>query len=251
MKKYMTHIIPLLAALLALCGCSALSDEELSPADISLAELETRMAKATDPHGRFAAATTFVMKQEVETKRFMESPLVQMIETRIMRPNFFKLTTYEDNRPMRAIISNGESSWLVDYEAKRVRTLDADKMRRTKVLSDITSPGGKLSGGFKETAIRKCRIGDRVFYKISCRNPGDALLNLYVDAETFQPERITVESGGKVSYDSSLRGYGLYEGIRIPEETLVKSDGVEQVYKVIYCKLNSPIDPSEFRPPVF
>ena len=58
-------------------------------------------------------------------------------------------------------------------------------------------------------------------------------------------------NSGKVTYDSSLKGYGLYEGVRIPEETLVRIDGVEQLFKVIYCKLDPPLDVSEFRPPVF
>ena len=97
------------AALLAVCGCSSLPNEELSPAKITIAELEARRAAATDPNGRFAEAKSFVLKQELETKRFLESPIVQMVETKIMRPGFFKITTYEDNQPMKAVISNGES----------------------------------------------------------------------------------------------------------------------------------------------
>lgn len=251
MKMYIGGFVPALLTLLACCGCSSLPDEELSPADITLNELENRMAAATDPHGRYAEARTFVLKQEVETKRFLDSPLVQMVETKIMRPNFFKITTYDDNQPQLAIISNGESSWIVDYKAKKVKKLDAKELRQTKKFSDITSPGSKLSTVFENAAVQKCRIGDDLYYKVACPGENDTVLNAYVGAESWQIERITIVTGGEVTYDSSLKGYGLYEGVRIPEETLVRAGGEVKVFKVIYCKLNQPLEPSEFRPQAF
>ena len=253
MKTYIKCFAPALLALLVCCGCSSLTEEELSPADITLVELETRMVKATDPNGRYAEAQTFVLKQVVETKRFLDQPLVQMVETKIMRPNFFKITTYDDNQPQRAIISNGESSWIVDYDAKKVKKLDAKELRQTKKFSDITSPGGKLSEVFKNAVVQKCRIGEDLYYKVACPGEGDSktVFNIYVGADSWQIERITIVVGGKATYDSSLKGYGLYEGVRIPEETVVRSGGVEKVFKVIYCKLNQPLEVSEFRPQAF
>ena len=251
MKTCVKFFAPALLTLLVFCGCSSLPDEELSPADITLGELEKRMANATDPNGRYAEAQTFVLKQVVETKRFLDSPLVQMVETKIMRPNFFKITTYDDNQPKLAIISNGESSWVVDYDAKKVKKLDAKELRQTKKFSDITSPGGKLSEVFKNAAVQKCRIGDDLYYKVACPGEKDTVLNAYVGADSWQIERITIVTGGEVTYDSSLKGYGLYEGVRIPEETQVRSGGEVKVFKVIYCKLNQPLEVSEFRPSPF
>ena len=248
MKKYIGFVA---LAMLALCGCSSLQDEELSPAGITVDELEKRMAEATDPHGRYRDARTFVMKQEVERRSFLDDPLVQMVETKIMRPDFFKITTYEDNQPVAAVISNGESSWQVDYKAKKVRVLDAKKLRQFKKFSDITSPGGKFSKVFKGLTVQKCRIGDALFYKIACPDENGTVLNAYVGFDSCQIERITVVTDGKVTYDSSLKGYGLYEGVRIPEETVVKSGDTEQLFKVIYCKIDPPLEVSEFRPPVF
>jgi len=241
---------PALLALLTLCGCS-FDSEELAPSDISLETLEKSMAEATDPHGRYREAKTFVMKQEVETKRSFGDTLVQMIETKTMRPGYFKITTYDDNQPQRAVISNGESSWVVDYKEKKVRKLEAEALRQVKRLSDISSPGSKLSEVFDNVSVHNCRIGDARFYKIVCPSDKDASVNVYVGADSRQIERITLVRGGKVVYDSSLKGYGLYEGVRIPEETLVRAGGEEKVFKVIYCKLNTPIELSEFRPPVF
>ena len=240
-----------LAALLMLCGCSSLPVETLSPSDLTIAELEERMAKATDPEGHYAKAQSFVMRQELTTKRFLDSPIVQMVETKFMRPECIKITTYDDNKPSIAIISNGSSSWVADYNSQKIRVLDADALRQIKRLAEITRPGSRLSQIFKNIKVEKCRIGDEMYYKLNCPGEKGIDLNIYVDADTCQTERITFVKDGKVTYDSSLKGYGLYEGVRIPEETAVITDGVEKTSHVIYYKLNPVIDPAEFRPPVF
>ena len=235
----------------AFCGCASLPEETLSPSDLSLDELEARMAKATDPEGRFASANSFVMRQEVTTRRFLDKPLVQMVETKFMRPDFFKITTYDDNQPSFAIISNGESSWTVNYKTRKVRVLDAESLRQSRELGEITKPGSRLSRIFKDVKVQLCRIGDERFYKLTCQSSPESSLSIYVNAEDYQTERITVEGENGLKYDSGLRGYGLYEGVRIPEETTVRSGSGENIMKVIYYKLNAPIDAAEFRPPVF
>ena len=240
-----------LAALLALCGCSSLPDEVLSPSDLTIDELERRMAQATDPEGHYAKAHSFIMRQELTTKRFLDSPLVQMVETKFVRPNFFKITTYDDNKPSLSIISNGANSWVADYSAQKIRVLDADALRQIRRLGEITRPGSKLSQIFDRIKVEKCRIDDELYYKVSCPGEKGLDLNIYVDADTCQTERITIVKDGEVTYDSSLKGYGLYEGVRIPEETSVRAAGTENTSHVIYYKLNPVIDTAEFRPPVF
>ena len=251
MKKIVSRwLIPAFLAMAAF-GCASLPDEELSPSDLSLKELEERMAKATDPEGHYGSAQSFVMRQEVTTKRFLDSPIVQMVETKFMRPDYFKITTYDDNQPSFAIISNGESSWTVNFQTKKVKVLDAESLRESKILGEITKPGSRLSSIFKDVKVQLCRIGDERFYKLTCRNGDGATLSVYVDADTYQTSRIGVEGKDGLKYDSSLKGYGLYEGVRIPEETTVRSGSGENVSKVIYYKLNTPLDPAEFKPPVF
>ena len=238
-----------LAALLVLCGCSSLPNETLSASDLGIEELERRMAKATDPEGHYAKAQSFIMRQELTTKRFLDSPIVQMVETKFMRPDSFKITTYDDNKPSLAIISNGTNSWVVDYNAQKIRSLDADALRQIRRLGEITRPGSKLSQIFDNIKVDKCRIGDELYYKVSCPGEKGLSLNIYVDADSYQTERITIVKDGEVTYDSSLKGYGLYEGVRIPEETSVTAAGTENTSHVIYYKLNPVIDPAEFRPP--
>ncbi len=239
------------AALAVLCGCSSLPDEIVSSSDLTLEELEQRMAKATDPEGHYAKAQSFVMRQELTTKRFLDSPLVQMVETKFMRPDCFKITTYDDNKPTIAIISNDKGSCVVDYNAEKIRALDAKALRQIKRLGEITRPGSKLSQIFSDIKVEKSRIGDERYYKLSCPGDQGLVLNIYVDADSYQTERITIVKDGEVTYDSSLRGYGLYEGVRIPEETSVRAGGTENTSHVIYYKLNAVIDPAEFHPPVF
>jgi len=233
-----------------LCGCWSTS-EVLEPADITLKELEDRMAKATDPEGRYASARSLIMRQELTTRRPWENTVVQMVETKFMRPDYFKTTVYDDNQPSSAFISNGESSWVVDFKMKKVRVMDEKAFRQLKAMSDITKPGSRLSQIFSNVSVKLCRIGDERFYKLDCSNSPDSTLSIYVDADDYQTERIVVTGKLGFKYESSLRGYGLYEGVRIPEETVVRSGDGEQVSKVIYYKMNSPIDVSEFRPPVF
>lgn len=251
MKRILALCLTAASLAAVFCGCSTTPGETLSPSDLTLDELENRMAKATDPEGHYSSAQSFVMRQELTTKRFMDRPLIQMVETKFMRPDFFKITTYDDNQPSFAIISNGESSWTVNFKTKKVQTLDADSLRQARELGEITKPGSRLSRIFKKVEVRLCRIGDDRFYKLSCQSLPDSQLDIYVDADTYQTARVVVDDGSGLKYDSSLRGYGLYEGVRIPEETTVRSGSGENISKVIYYKLNTPIDTSEFRPPVF
>ncbi len=251
MKKWLIGILTPVLMAAGLCGCSSLPDEELSPSDLTVAELEQRMSGATDPEGRYAKAGSFIMRQEVVTKRWLEPDKVQMVETKFMRPDFFKLTTYDDNQPSLAIISNGENCWVADYGAKKVRVLDAKSLRQAKVMSEITKPGSRLSDIFKHITIQRCRMDGRDYYKLECWNNPDTVLNIYVDAANYQTSRVHFSSRDGLKYDSSLRGYGLYEGVRIPEETSFKTDGSEKISRVIYYKLDPVIDSAEFRPPVF
>jgi len=252
MRSWTTFLAAPFILALTLCGCSMLPEEKLSPAtDITLPELERRMAQATDPDGRYAKSRSFVMRQLVETKRFLDQPLEQMVETKFMRPDFFKITTYDDNKPTASVISNGENSWVVDYNAGKVQMLDLESLRQVKRFTDVTKPGSRLSEVFPDIRIFKCRIGDTDYYKLVCPGEKGQGLNVYVDADSCQITRISVVEDGKVTYDSSLKGYGLYEGVRIPEETTVCSDGVEKTSRIIYYKLNPTIDLSEFRPPTF
>ena len=124
-----------------------------------------------------------------------------------------------------------------------------------RVLTEIARPGSRIDQIFSDISIQRCRIGDREYYKLRCSNPGMNPLEIYIDHDNYLTERIKgkISTGAisSISYDSRLLGYSLYEGVRMPEETVSTSNGEAQRSRVIDYKLNVPIDPAEFRPPVF
>ena len=180
---------------------------------------------------------------------------LKMVEVKTMRPDYFRLTTYEENEPVLALISNGKSCWVADYRGKRVSTLSPEEFRRMRVLTEIARPGSRIDQIFSSITIQLCRIGQREYYKLKCSNPGMDPLEIYIKRENYLTERVRgrIRTGAisSISYDSRLLGYGLYEGVRMPEETISTNNGEAQRSRVIYYKLNVPIDPAEFRPPVF
>ena len=248
--------LAMLPLLFAAAGCLS-PTEELQPSDINLAELQQRIDRATDPERRYAEAATSVMRQEISDPDpgWFGDDKLKMVEVKTMRPDYFRLTTFEENEPTLALISNGESCWVADYRSKRVSTLSSEEFRRMRVLTEIARPGSRIDQIFSDIQLQLCRIGDREYYKLSCSNPGMNPLELYINRETYLTERVRgkLRTGAisSISYDSRLLGYSLYEGVRMPEETISTNNGEMQRSRVIYYKLNVPMDPAEFRPPVF
>jgi len=244
------------AAVVLLTGCAGIN-EELFPADITLPKLEAAIARTTDPEGHYARSTTSIMRQEISdgTSDLFGVKKMRMVEVKTMKPDFFRLTTYEDNEPVLALISNGRSCWVADYKKRRVKTLSDREFEKMRVLSEIARPGSKLHEIFKNIRIERSIIDENEYYKLTCSNPGDNPLEIYIDRKTFLTTRIrgAIKTAGltDLKYDSTLTGHSLHNGVRIPEETTSSLGGEEQTSRVIYYRLNENIDPADFRPPVF
>ena len=246
-----------IAAISVLTGCAGI-DEELYPADITLSKLEAAIEKATDPEGHYARSNTAIMRQEISDSSnggLFGSKKMRMVEVKTMKPDFFRLTTYEENEPVLALISNGRSCWVADYKKRRVKTLSDREFEKMRILSEIARPGSKLHEIFKNINIQRSIIDGEEYYKLTCSNPGDNPLEIYISRNTFLTTRIrgAVKTAGisDLQYDSTLTGHSLHNGVRIPEETTSSLGGETQQSRVIYYRLNENIDPSEFRPPVF
>lgn len=246
-----------IAAIFVLAGCAGIN-EELYPADITLSKLEAKIEKATDPEGHYARSNTSVMRQEISDSNdnsLFGSRNMRMVEVKTMKPDFFRLTTYEENEPVMALISNGRSCWIADYKKRKVKTLSDREFKRMRILSEIARPGSKLHEIFKNISIQRSIIGEDEYYKLTCSNPGDNPLHIYISRNTFLTTRITgaIKTAGltDLQYDSSLTGHSLHNGVRIPEETISTLGGETQQSRIIYYRLNESVDPSEFRPPVF
>ena len=254
MKKIILSSVVAGAVLFCIYGCASV-DEIVGESDLSVEEIEAKKSIAIDPDGRYASSTTSVMRQEVRTKMgWLDPDKVQMVEAKYEAPGNFKIITYEENAPVYAIIINQNQAWSADYSSQSVVSIPQSWLNRVKILEKMSDPRTKLKDVFAEVRAEKVLLDDETFYKLICINPDEAELSIYIDARDFLPRRITGffnVNGSKHHYDSRIEHYGMYEGVRIPDESIIIQNGLEQTSKVIYYKLDVIIPQSEFRPPVF
>ncbi|MBQ9502430.1 MAG: hypothetical protein IJU70_09765 [Lentisphaeria bacterium] len=253
MKTFCAVLLP---ALLLLCsGCAATFEEELSKSDITVAQLESRMRQAMDPTGRFSGAKTYVMRQQITTEQgWMDPPVVQMVEIKFRRPDQFKLTTYTDNDPETAIIANGKSGWMVDLKGKKSAPLDGRALRRVLGMVRLTNPGSRFEDVFSKVEIDRSVVDGELFYRLTCRGEDEVPVYIYVGSKDSLNRRVRMKiavGNSTIDYDSQMLAYSMYEGVMIPDESVVRQGGTEQKTKVVYYKLDVPLDDSEFRPPLF
>lgn len=255
MKSTLFATLLFSASLAFLAGCVTEEPDIESPADITVAELETKMRNAMDPDGRYAKAKTFIQRQIVSTERFLDDPEEQVVEVKFERPDNFRLTTLDDNVPLSGLIVSGGKGWMVNFSGEKIVELTPEQLDQLKVLSGISNPDNSLSRALREVRVTDCRTGEQEYYKITglSRN-ADNPIAIYVDKKDFLIHRIKAvfQIGSQsIRYDSTIRRYSLYEGVMIPAETTVIQNGQEQTTRVIYYRLDAVIPASDFRPPVF
>ena len=253
MKRF--TYLPFLGALLLLAGCATEFHEEISKSDITLDQLESRMRQAMDPAGRFAGAKTYVMRQQITTEQgWMDPPIVQMVEIKFRRPDQFKLTTYTDNEPETAIIANGKSGWMADLKHRKSAALDGKALRRVLALVRLTDPGNRFEDVFSKVTLDKSIIDGEVFYRLTGSGEDGTPVRIYIGAKDYLNKRMRMKfdvNGSTLDYDSQMLAYSMYEGVMIPDESVVRQGGTEQKTKVVYYKLDVPLDDAEFRPPLY
>jgi hypothetical protein len=242
----------LIAAGLAACalwtgGCASplwTDDVETSP-DITLHELERKMAQARDPDGVFKSARSYVQRQTLHIGRF-----AYLVEVQYLAPDCFRITTRKDNQPDTAIIVNGDSGWSVNYPAKTVEPIVGDSLARLRTMQDLTNPKDGYQALFAQVSLSLVSSGDNEFYKLVCapKQPDGPQIILYVGKNNFLLRRIVIP---ELKYTSTIESYSLYEGVMIPQEIEVNIDGRLQRAKIVENKLNAAIDRSLFLPPVF
>lgn len=237
-----------------LCGCAS-TGEICRESDLSIEEIEKRKTLAVDPDGRYAKAKTSVMRQEIRTAvGWMEPEKLEMVEIKYEEPGNFKLTTFEDNEPVSAIIINNDQAWLANYDNESVFNYPLEELKKVRLLQKLSMPDTKLKDVFAEIKAYRCTVDEKEYYKLVCSNPGMRDLNLYIDANDFLPRRITGTfsiNGTDLKYESEMVRYALFEGVRIADESIVKLNNLKQTGKVIFFKLDIPLHASDFRPPVF
>ena len=253
MKQIVFAVFALGCAMLA--GCASVK-EEIIPSDITLAELEKQIQKATDPEGAFASSKSYVMRQEVRTKQFLDEDNIKMVELKFEKPDKLALLTYDDNKVSSIFCTDGKNGWIADCKSRKIIQLDADGLKRMQVLARLSTPGsGGYAAAFPKVELDKCVDADGEFYRVTCypeyqKNP----IYFYIDADDFllRKMKMTVEVNGRsFDYENRIVDYELKEGVNIPAVTELEQMGVSQSSKVIFYRLNPQIPASDFQPPVF
>ncbi|MCQ2379940.1 MAG: hypothetical protein MJ025_03335 [Victivallaceae bacterium] len=244
------------AAAVVIGGCSSLPEIDYE-SDITVEELEQRRQKSTDPEKRYANAKSYVMRQEiiVNPDDWLEDPTSTMVEMKYDDDNRFKMTTFKDNKPLVAIIVNGENCWKCDYSAKENDLLSKDERAKVLTFQKLSTPVTSVRDIFSKVDIAKTEVDGKYFYKLSCSNGDGNVFHIYHDPVDFLPRRMRVkftsDKNVTLDYDSQITRYSLFAGVRIPDEAKLLQDGVEAKTKVLSFQLNVDFPDNEFRPPIF
>ena len=255
MKKslYCFFSISGLFALFCCAGCSSL-DGELAASDINIETLEARMASKVDPNGVYRNSKGFKFRQVVKTPQFLDDDIENMVETKMVMPDKFRITTLKDNEPMQIICSNGSRGWIADRSGKTVKLLDGEKLRQLLTFSKLGTPAGEYRKIFDKVEIFRMSGEDGDFYVLDCTGKNGRSFRFYVDADDFLLRRmkgIMKVGSGKLEYDSKIKSYGLYDGVMIPKVTETIQNGQKQIVELIMYELNPPYSEQDFLPPVF
>lgn len=239
------------AAAVALSGCAGGIEETPLPLDITMSELEAKMAKARDPEGVFAKARSYVQKVIVATggKKYM-------LELKFAAPDRFRINTLYDNELLSSLILNGNAGWLVDYRDKKISSVSGSKLEQMKILYALGNPKEPYRKMFHQVALTLVKVEDKEYYLLTCfsRHPGQPPLKIYIGKDNFMTKRMHTsffEDEKEIVYDSRVEKYMLSEGIMIAEIVRSSIGNVDQSTEVVYNKLNAAIPESEFYPPVF
>lgn len=243
------------AALFLFSGCVS-DQDQLFPSDITLKELETRINKASDPDGLFAASKSYIMRQEVRTKVFLDEDNITMVEVKFEKPDKLALITYSDNREASIFCTDGQKGWIADCKSRKIVQLEKKGLERMQMLASLSRPGsGGYEAVFPKVELHKCENKDGDFYRITCYPANqEHPIFFYVDEDDYLLRRIKmkVEVDGKTfDYENRIIEYETREGVNIPMQTQVEQMGISQECRVILYRLNPEIPASDFLPPVF
>ena len=169
------------------------------------------------------------------------------------RPDKIKCTISEKGEPVSGYIINGNSAWNIDYKSRKVVPIDPQNMVMIKNLTKLNTPATSYLDVFKNVEIFRCKNSDGEFYKLTCSNTKNNSFDIYIDADTYLISRMvtTIKVNSRtIKTDSVMKRYTLYEGIRLPDESVSTTGDEEQTQKILYYKLDAALDDSEFIPPV-
>ena len=241
--------VPFMAVL---TGCAA---PEL-PSDITLDELEMKMAQAMDPDKKYRNAYAYFQRQNIEEEGFWETKY-QLVEVRFQRPDKFKLSYYEKNKPISEILSVDGKAWFIDHKNSAVKELTGLELDKLKVMIALGHPDTDYDKLFAKVDLFLTRIDGRDHYKLVCH---PALENanpivIYVDREEMLPRRMELKVNtpdGVRNSVSNIEKYQIFDQIKVPALTQVVEANVrEYLTRVVEYQLNAHFKENEFKLPEF
>ena len=242
----------LTAGLFVLTGCTSISEENI-PSDITIEELQSRKDKATDPEGRFAKAKSYVIRQQISGAGLFGNMQSKIVELKYKMPDKIKCTISSDGVPESGYIINGSKAWNINYKGKKFTPVAPQYMEQMRTLTLLNTPASNFKDVFKNVKIERCSNHSGSFYKLTCSNNSNNVFEIYIDADKYLTSRIKVSlklASGTLNSDTTMISYSLYEGVRIADESISVTAGDEQEQKVLYYKLDIPLDDEEFTPAV-
>lgn len=233
-------------------GCA--SQDILTPSDLTVEVLESKMAAKIDASGNYKNSKSFLFRQTVKIPQFLDDDLESMVETKMVLPDKFRITTLKDNEPVQIICSNGSKAWMADASGKKLRVIEGEKLQQLLTLSKLAIPAFGYRNIFKSVEIFRCSNEEGEFYLLKCTGANGNTFKIYVDPADFLLRRMSGKmkvGSGYLDYDSRIKSYGLYNGVMIPRVTETVQNGQKQIVELVNYELNPDIPELEFLPPVF
>ena len=241
-----------LGLLIVSAGC--VSGDILSQSDLTVDALESKMAARVDASGNYKKSKGFLFRQIVKIPQFLDDDLETMVETKMLLPDKFRITTLKDNEPVQIICSNGSSAWMADTSSKKLKVISGEQHQQLLTLSKLAIPAFGYRNIFKDIEIFRCSNDEGEFYLLKCTGRNGNIFHLYVDAKDFLLRRMSgkMKVGyGELNYDSRITGYLLQNGVMIPKITESVQNGQKQIVELVSYELNPAFSELDFMPPVF
>ncbi len=249
--NWLNRIGAVLAAGLLLGGC--VSER---PSDLTLDELEMRMAQAMDPAKKYRNAYAYLQRQNIEEDELFGKKR-QFVEVRFQRPDKFKFSFFDENRVCTEILSTGGRAWTVDHLNGIVSEITGDALAKVKVMLALGHPDTDYDMLFERVDVSLVTLDDdREYYKLVCyaNLPDSDPITIYIDREQFLPKRLelTLKTPGKVIQSASeIVEYQVFDTIKIPTLTHVTEGSREYDTRVVGYLLNPQFKNDEFAVPQF
>ena len=254
MKKHFLNVALLASVLSAtalLTGC-ATSD---MPSDITLDELELKMAQALDPSQKHRNAYAYFQRQNIEEEGLFSTDY-QLVEVKFQRPDKFKFSYFEKNMPVTEILSIGKKAWFIDHKNHTASEITGSALDKVKVMLALGHPDTDYDKLFSKVDIFLPRLDNRDCYKLVCQ---PALENsnpiiIYVDKEKSLPVRmeLTIKTAdGEKTAISRIEKYQNFEQVKVPALTRVEEGWREYLTRVVDYQLNTYFKEKEFELPEF